>query len=152
MRRGSGNARRYHAAFARAKPILFIDNEWHGYDHALHLDAVKEFRPKYATVRDLLTREQAKQSDVAYYTIEETLAMAREIAAHADNVILIPKYDCIDRLPREINGKRVVLGYSVASSYGQTELPPSRFAGWPVHLLGGSWARQRSLLNLLRDD
>lgn len=46
----------------------------------------------------------------------------------------------------------MVLGYSVESSYGGSTLPPSALAGWPVHLLGGPWKKQRAVLNILKDD
>lgn len=133
-------------------PILFVDNEWHGYDHAQHVAVVADVKPKYATVRDLVTKEQAKELGVEYYTIEQTLDMAEEISAHVENVILIPKYDCLDRLPKQIGKATTVLGCSVGSSYGGTPLPGIAFKGWPVHLLGGSWAKQRSLLQQLGDD
>lgn len=142
----------YVKRFPRGKPVMFMDNDWHGYDHSLHLAEIAKFRPKYATVRDIVTSEQAEQFGVAYYTIEETIAMAADVAQHTENVILIPKFDCLDQLPRHVAGKRVVLGYSVESSYGGTDIPPSRFAGWPVHLLGGPWKKQRALLNILGDD
>lgn len=145
-------ARKYVERFPRGKPIMFMDNEWHGYDHAQHLAALAEFTPKYATVRDLVTRRQADEAGIEYYSIEETLGMAEEVAQHTENVILIPKYDCLDKLPSTVAGKRVVLGYSVESSYGGTPVPISKFAGRPVHLLGGSWKRQRALLEALRDD
>lgn len=147
-----GSARSYVSRFPRGKPIMFMDNEWHDYDHRKHVDAVAEFKPKYATTRDIMTRQQCDDAGVEFLTIEEILDQAAEIANHADNVILIPKFDCLDRLPREINGKRVVLGYSVHSSYGGTELPAERLKGWPVHLLGGSWKKQRALLKILGDD
>lgn len=146
------SARRYRERFPRSRPIMFMDNEWHGYDHEAHVSALSEFHPKYATVRDLVTQQQAEEFGVEYYTIEETLKLAEDVAEHCENVILIPKYDCLDKLPREISGKRVVLGYSVESSYGGTEIPPERFAGWPVHLLGGPWKKQRAILNILKDD
>lgn len=145
-------ARRYVTAFPNGKPIMFMDNEWHDYNHQQHIDALAEFKPKYGTVRDLVTTAQAKEAGIRHYSIDETLTMAEDVAQHVDNVILIPKWDCIDQLPREIGGKRIVLGYSVQSSYGGTEVPVERFQGWPVHLLGGSWKRQRSLIAKLRDD
>ncbi|QWY84440.1 ParB-like nuclease domain protein [Mycobacterium phage Knocker] len=134
------------------KRIAFIDNEWHGYEHAPHVAAIAEFGPKYATVRDLLTPEQAEEAGVEYYDIPATLAMAEDIAPNTENVILIPKYDCMADLPREIGGRRVVLGYSVRSSYGGTPVSAKAFAGWPTHLLGGTWKDQRALLNVLGDD
>lgn len=133
-------------------PIVFMDNEWHDYNHADHVEAVAAVRPKYATVRDIVTKEQASAEGVAYYDLSQTLAMAEEVAPYVENVILIPKFDCLDRLPETIGGKRVVLGYSVRSSYGGTPMPAAMFAGRPVHLLGGSWKRQRRLLELLGTD
>jgi hypothetical protein len=146
------SARRYHATYTRAKPIMFIDNEWQGYEHVPHVAAVSEFRPKYATVRDIVTTDQASAAGVEFYSLAQTLDMAAEIAQYTDNVILIPKYDCLDQLPETIEGKRVVLGYSVASSYGQTDVPPSAFRGRPTHLLGGPWGKQRALLNVIGED
>ena len=147
-----GAARLFRERFPRGKPIMFMDNEWHGYNHEQHVAAISEFHPKYATVRDLVTKKQAQEFGVEYFTVAQTLDMARDVAEHCDNVILIPKYDCLEQLPDEIGGKRVVLGYSVDSSYGGTELPPERFKGWPVHLLGGPWKKQRALMNVLKDD
>lgn len=147
----AGSIKRY-LTTPNPKRLAFIDNEWHGYEHQPHVDAVATYTPKYATVRDILTREQAQAAGVEFYDLDQTMAMAQDIAPHTDNVILIPKYDCMADLPREIGGKRVVLGYSVRSSYGGTPVSAKAFAGWPVHLLGGTWKDQRALLNLLGDD
>ena len=38
--------------------LTFIDNKYTLYDHALHLECVDRYRPKYATVRDIMTRKQ----------------------------------------------------------------------------------------------
>ena len=131
---------------------IFMDNEWHGYDHKQHVESIAHFHPKYATTRDLLTKEQAAEAGVEWYSLDQTLEMAAEVAEHCDNVIIIPKYECLDRIPREINGTRVVLGFSVPSSYGGTKVPLEQFRGWPVHLLGGSWKSQRGALDVLGDD
>ena len=146
------SARQYRERFPRGKRILFMDNEWHDYDHAQHVAALAEFHPKYATTRDILTQQQAAASGAEFLTLDTILAQAEDVAQHCDNVILIPKYDCLDQLPSTIGGKPVVLGYSVHSSYGGTDLPPSAFKGWPVHLLGGSWKKQRAILAQLGDD
>jgi hypothetical protein len=127
--------------------LTFIDNEWHDYDHEAHLAVVGEFHPKYTTVRDLLTREQAAAAGVAYYSFDEVMRMAEEAEAVAENVIVIPKYDCIADIP-----EKYVLGYSVPSSYGATPLPIDRFRDRRVHLLGGSWRTQLGYLALLGTD
>lgn len=125
-------------------PLTFIDNDWHDYDHSRHVDFVAAFRPKYATVRDVMTKKQCDEAGVTYYTLDKVLEMAREVADHADNVIVIPKYDCLADIPDEF-----MLGYSVRSSYGATPLPAWRFEGRRVHLLGGTWADQRRYLSML---
>jgi ParB-like chromosome segregation protein Spo0J len=145
-------ARMFYQRFPRAPRLAFMDNEWHDYDHAAHLTAVAEMRPRYATVRDLVTKEQAREAGVEWHSLGDTLVMAEQIAEHVDNVILIPKYDVLGQLPHTIGKARVVLGYSVESSYGGTPLPIETFRGWPIHLLGGSWTTQRAYLNLMGDD
>lgn len=133
--------------FPRIPPPMFLDCEWHDFDPDLHLKSVKQLRPKYATVRDVLTREQAREAGVEWYPLEQILEWAEETQESAENVIIIPKYDCIDKIPEQY-----VLGYSVWTSYGGTELPIEEFAGHRVHLLGGSWKKQRAYLNILGDD
>jgi hypothetical protein len=145
------------ALFARhpnAARLGFMDNDWHDYDHAAHVAACKEFGPRYATTRDLLTKAQAQAAGVEWYSFDDTMAMAADVAAAGvDNVVVIPKYAAaVDRIPATIGDARVVLGYSVPTSYGGTPVPSRAFVGRPVHLLGGSWAKQRAYLNVLGDD
>lgn len=111
---------------------VFIDNHYHAYDHAHHVSVVRQHRPRYATVRDVMTREQCAQADIAYYELSQILDWAEELAEYAEHVIVIPKYDCLDRIPESY-----MLGYSVPTSYGGTPLPISAFRGRRVHLLGG---------------
>jgi len=127
--------------------LTFLDNDWHDYRHDKHVAETAQFRPKYVTTRDLVTRDQAKRFGIEYQSIEQTIEQADELAQHAENVILIPKYDCIDELP-----DRFMLGYSIPTSHGGTPLPIERFAGRRVHLLGGSWKKQMSYLAAMKDD
>jgi hypothetical protein len=132
--------------------IAFMDNPWHGYDHTHHVAMCERIRPVAATTRDIMTKEQCEQQGIEYLTVAETLAMAADVARYVDEVILIPKFDCIDDLPERIGDAKVVLGYSVPSSYGATEVDPDAFRGRPIHLLGGSWPRQHALLHHLGED
>jgi len=76
----------------------------------------------------------------------EILMRAEEIAQFTDNVLLIPKVPGgISKLPRTINNKQVILGYSVPTKHGKTDIDITEFTGWPVHLLGGSPQRQMEL-------
>lgn len=128
-------------------PVTFVDNEWHDYDHEAHLEIVAALRPKYATTRDYVTREQAEAAGVEYFDLDRILRWADDVGQYAENVIVIPK----DRVLHEIPDYHV-LGYSVPSSYGGTPIPIEEFAGRRVHLLGGSWKAQREMMDILGDD
>ncbi len=127
--------------------IVFVDNDWHGYDHEMHSRFVEEWKPKYATTRDLLDEGQCHLAGVEHYSLGQVLEWAEELSQWAEKVIIIPKYDCIDEIPEEY-----VLGYSIPTSHGGTNLPLDAFRGRPIHLLGGSWTRQLAYLEALGDD
>lgn len=126
------------------KHIVFVDNEFKEYDHAAHVRAVKLLSPRYATVRDIMTRAQCDEVGIEFYPLDAILEMAAEVNQYAERVVLIPKYDCLDDIPPEF-----MLGYSVPSSYGGTPLPIEAFDGHDTHLLGGSWKLQRNALAVL---
>lgn len=127
--------------------VTFVDNDYFNYDHAVHLAAVEKFKPKYATVRDVMTREQCGREGIAYFELEQILDWAEELSEHAQNVIVVPKHDVIDRIP-----EKFMLGYSVPTSHGGTPLPVEAFRGRRVHLLGGSWKAQLAYLAELGED
>jgi hypothetical protein len=103
--------------------------------------ALARHRPAVATVLDWEEEEQ----------LLEVLSWAEEAAGHVrEAVVLIPKVPGgVPCLPRIIRGKRVVLGYSVPTSYGGSPLGLWEFRGWPVHLLGGSPQRQLEIAGYL---
>jgi hypothetical protein len=127
--------------------VTFVDNDYFHYDHAKHLEVVRRFRPKYCTVRDVMTEQQCLAGEITYYPLEQVLDWAAELAEYAENVIVIPKYDCLDQIP-----DRYMLGYSVPTSHGGTPLPVELFRGRRVHLLGGSWRAQLAHMAQLGDD
>ena len=127
--------------------LTFLDNDYFAYDHAEHVRQAAAGRPKYVTVRDAMTRDQCRESGVAHYPLAQILEWAAELEQHAQRVIVIPKYDCLDKIP-----ERYVLGYSLPSSHGSTPLPLEAFAGRKVHLLGGSWRAQLGAMEALGDD
>lgn len=94
-----------------------------------YMKALDKHRPYMATVLDLEREDQ----------FDEVMSWAEEASQYVSEVMLIPKYDgAIARLPRTINGKIVRLGYSEPTAYGGTHVPVEEFAGWSVHILGGS--------------
>ena len=127
--------------------VVFIDNEFKDYEHSVHVKVVEKHKPKYSTVRDIMSKRQCKDAGIKFYTFDQIMEWAEEIEQYAENVIVIPKYDCLDDIP-----ERFVLGYSVPTSYGGTPIPADKFRGRRVHLLGGSWKAQLEYLALLGDD
>lgn len=126
--------------FDPSLPLHFADQDWKNPDREAYMAALARHRPEVATVLDLEAPDQ----------LGAVLSWAGEAARHVRRVVIIPKYSgAVDSLPRSVGGAEVVLGYSVPTSYGGTEVPLWEFAGWPVHLLGGSPQAQRRLSRYL---
>lgn len=127
--------------------VTFIDNDYFHYNHQVHLAAVQELKPKYATVMDIMTPIQCVKDGIEHHSLPQILDWAYELDEYAENVIVIPKFDCLDQIPEQF-----VLGYSVPTSHGGTPLQPELFQGRRVHLLGGSWKKQLAYMAVLGDD
>lgn len=122
-------------------PVHFADQDWRKPDRERYMAALNKHRPQVATVLDLESEAQ----------LSEVLGWAEDAAQFVGRVIVIPKANgVISMLPRQIAGAEIVLGYSVPTSYGGTELGLWDFDGWPVHLLGGSPHAQMRLRHYLR--
>lgn len=133
-------------------PVQFADQDFKKYQKATperriklranYMAALKNHRPRFASVLDWQYDEQ----------LPEILSWAEEAAEFAGEIILIPKVmGGISKLPRSVRGKPVRLGYSTPSTTGSTELPLWEFAGWPVHILGGSPQAQMKLTRYFDD-
>jgi hypothetical protein len=120
--------------------VHFADQDWREPNRKAYMAALQLHRPAMATVLDWEREEQ----------LGEVLDWTEEAAQHVrDSVVIIPKVPGgIGLLPREIGGKRIVLGYSVPTSYGGSPVPVWEHAGWPVHFLGGSPQEQMRLWRL----
>lgn len=110
-------------------PLHFADQDWKKPDRERYVAAVAQHRPRVATVLDWEREEQ----------LPEVLDWAEDIAPFVERVIIIPKViGGIPRIPARVGGADVVLGYSVPTKYGGTNVPVWEFAARLVHLLGGS--------------
>lgn len=109
--------------------IYFADQDWKKPDRTAYMRALAIHRPHMATVLDWERDDQ----------FEEVMDWAEEAAQSVEQVLIIPKViGATDRIPRSINGKGIVLAYSVPTQYGGSQVPLWEFAGRSVHLLGGS--------------
>lgn len=121
-------------------PLWFADQNWKNPDRAAYMAALSAHRPHIASVLDLESERQ----------LDEVLGWAEDAVRYAQVIMIIPKaFGIIERLPMVIGGKPVRLGYSVPTKHGGTEVPLWEFAGWPVHLLGGSPQAQINLSHYL---
>lgn len=121
-------------------PVYFVDQNWKNPNKEKYMTALEKHKPHMASVLDLEKESQ----------LPEVLEWAEEAAALVQVVMIIPKvFGIIPKLPRQINGKQIRLGYSVPTKHGGTEVPVWEFYGWPVHLLGGSPHKQMAIRKYL---
>lgn len=114
-------------------PVYFADQDWKSPNRERYIQALWKEKPYIASAIDWTHLGQ----------LEEVLSWAEDIAGICEKIMIIPKvHGGTSMLPKKINGKQIVLGYSVPTSYGGTDLFISEFVGWPVHLLGGSPLKQ----------
>ena len=108
----------------------FTDQNWKNPDRPGYMAALEQYRPALATVLDWEHDEQ----------FNEVIDWATEAAQWVQEaVIIIPKVvGGVRRIPRQINGKEVRLGYSASSSFSSTPVGLDEFQSWPVHCLGGT--------------
>jgi len=138
-----GNGFLYGARIPRDKPhypIYFAGQDWKKPNRSQYMAQLKEYRPKIATVLDLQSLDQ----------FGEVLSWAEEASQFCEYVVIIPKIpSVIKRLPKRINNKEVILGYSVPTKYGSTSVNPEEFAKWTVHSLGVSPHRQMAIWDIM---
>ena len=132
-------------------PVTFIDNDYFNYDHQLHLSVVKKHHPKYATVQDVMTKQQCDEHKIKYHPFGQIMDWAEELREHTDNVIVIPKYmDCLDKIPDYFMWGFSAGGWLGNSSHGKgNEVGPENFIGHRTHILGSSWKNQLEFLDII---
>ncbi len=118
--------------------IGFVDIDWRNYNFKRHLEAVKATNPLLTVARDV-----ENSSDLL-----RIIDQADELALHCWRVILVPKAATLAAKLDELFPARFILGYSVPTRYGRTNLSTAHFRR-PVHLLGGRPDVQRRLADAL---
>lgn len=111
----------------------FLDIDWKNYNFQRHLEAVIKTRPLITVAKDI---ENLKE-------FETILSQANELANFAQHVVIVPKDLRLKNIFNQIPDK-FILGYSVPTRYGGTDIPIKYF-NRPVHLLGGRPDIQREL-------
>ncbi len=122
-------------------PVTYVDIEYKRPNFEKHLKAVREHRPKYATISDLSSTEVSAED------IKRALAQYQQLANYCEIPLLVPKLP--EQLPLIPTG--IALGWSIRTSYGgvSERMKPWHFEGRRVHLLGGSPQEQIDLFKKL---
>jgi hypothetical protein len=118
--------------------VGFIDINWRHYDFSRHLEAVKSARPYMTIAKDVLVGDN----------LEEIIDQAYQLNEYANMVAIVPKDINIRHEMEDIIPAAFILGYSLPSRYGGTPIEPKCFKR-PVHLLGGTPARQIALASAM---
>ncbi len=114
--------------------VNFIDIDFKNYDFDKHLDAVKRTKPHLTVAMDIFDIEE----------LDSTIRQAEKLNEYSDKVIVVPKAMEFQGLLEKLIPNNYILGFSVPTKYGGTELKPEEFKR-PVHLLGGRPDTQRKL-------
>jgi hypothetical protein len=115
--------RQHHLSSIRNIDIL--DNDFNNPDEVDFRRLLDQYSPAWAIAPDLF--------------VPQDLAGALQLIKDYPHTrfILVPKYDCVREIPRE-----VILGYPMSTAFGGN-FPLKWFLDRPVHLLGGTPIAQR---------
>lgn len=114
--------------------VGFLDIHWKRYDFRRHLQAAARIRPFLTVARDIESIGE----------LPTILNEASKLAEHSDYVVVVPKDPKLTGCFDDLIPKQFLLGYSVPTRYGGTQIAPTEFTR-PTHLLGGRPDVQRRL-------
>tara|TARA_R100000353_G_scaffold89567_2_gene66235 strand:- start:1973 stop:2650 length:678 start_codon:yes stop_codon:yes gene_type:complete len=117
----------------------FLDIDWKNYDFSRHIDAASQKKPKMTIARDV----------ECIFKLDHILREAEQLALHSEHVAIVPKDPLLNGRIGELIPSKYILGYSVPTRYGGTNVSLQSFDR-PVHLLGGRPDVQRQLAEKLK--
>jgi len=123
----------------KVSQLGFLDIDWKNYSFETHLAAAKRTLPDTTVARDVLDANE----------LDQVLGQAAILKRYAKNVVVVPKDKRLSDRLLSVIPTEFILGYSVPTRYGGTDISVEAFDGRPVHLLGGRPDVQRRLANCL---
>jgi hypothetical protein len=114
--------------------IGFLDIELRRYDFRRHIAAAEKAKPILTVARDILDLR----------ALDSIINEVKQLQNYAEYIIMVPKGPKFCRRVARYLPEGVILGYSVPTRYGGTDVPVTEFVR-PVHVLGGSPSLQRRL-------
>jgi hypothetical protein len=114
--------------------IEFVDNNFEDPSYERLVDIIERTDPAYAVLPDVYDTDDC----------DDVIAFGHRIHDGYDvTPVVVPKTEFdFTRLPGNW-----ILGFSVPSGYGETDVPIASFTTHPVHLLGGSHRNQLKFAN-----
>ena len=116
--------------------VFMVDNNWRHYNHTQHLMAVNHHRPNMATVRDIESHVDQK----------ETLKQIREINQFCQKIVIIPKCRLI---PEVLDFPNLIFGLPLGPEENSISWDYALNSNFAIHLLGGSPKRWVSAIERL---
>lgn len=116
----------------------FLDIDWKNYSFEAHLAATEKMRPFVTVARDVECVSE----------LDRILVEAGKLQKYASRVIVVPKDPVLEGRIHLAIPNDFMLGYSVPTKYGGTQIQPWAFE-WSVHLLGGRPDTQRRLADVM---
>jgi len=132
------NTNRTHKLFDDDIPVDFVDNNFKNPDRDRLEDIVSKTDSEFVVLPDVY--DEGDLTSVVEYG-------QRLESEYQTTPIVVPK----DELEYQHIPDHWILGFSVPSGYGETEVSPTEFTSHRVHLLGGSPRNQIKYANKLTD-
>lgn len=126
---------RVNKAIGEGVSIDFIDNDFKNPNYEIILEKAKKYNAKYAVCPDIYNEKD----------LDQVLDLANKLDRNGTTPIVVPKTKFNDAGIKD----GWVLGFSVNSDYGGTNVSYSFFEGHDVHLLGGSIKKQEKDFEML---
>ena len=117
----------------------FLDIDWKDYDFNWHKEVAMIHNPLVTVAKDIVRSNE----------VDRILKQAEELKKYCKYVVIVPKSKKIGPELKQIIPNDYILGYSVKTRYGGTEIPIEFFKERKVHLLGGRPERQRLIGDVL---
>ncbi len=116
--------------------IGFLDIDWKNYNFEKHLKIAEKYQPRLTMARDI----------ECIFQLDSILKEAESLSKFSTQIAVVPKDPKLNGRLTELIPKEFILGYSVPTRYGGTEVTIESFDR-PIHLLGGRPDTQRALAN-----
>lgn len=115
--------------------IEFIDNDFKNPNHEIVIEKAKEYDAGYAVCPDIFDKSDLKR----------VLDTAHQLDRNGTTPIIVPKTE-FDKSNLKDDW---ILGFSVSSDYGGTDVSYDFFRGYKTHLLGGNIKNQEIAYDML---